>query len=250
MNARNHIVIIGATSGIAEACARLWVQDQTVDLTLVGRDPLKTEAVAADLRVRSQASIVTVMAVDFLDENKIKETVDLICLKQPVDIVLIAHGTLPDQLSAQKDLALCKQTLQINAVSPVLFAEAFAGHMEKANHGTLGIIGSVAGDRGRKSNYIYGAAKGLVARYAQGLQHRLALSNVKVVLIKPGPTDTPMTASLKSQGLKVAPLEEVAKQIVKAMSAGQAEAYVPGKWKIIMRVIQHLPSFIFQRLNI
>ena len=163
---------------------------------------------------------------------------------------MIAHGTLPDQFSAQKDLALCKQTLEINAVSPVLFAEAFVGHMEKANRGTLGIIGSVAGDRGRKSNYIYGAAKGLVARYAQGLQHRLALSNVKVVLIKPGPTDTPMTASLKSQGLKVAPLEEVAKQIVKAMSAGQAEAYVPGKWKIIMRVIQHLPSFIFQRLNI
>ena len=250
MNEKNRIVIIGATSGIAEACARLWVQDQTVDLTLVGRDPLKTEAVAADLRVRSQASIVTVMALDFLDEDKIKETVDLICLKQPVDIVLIAHGTLPDQFSAQKDLALCKQTLEINAVSPVLFAEAFVGHMEKANRGTLGIIGSVAGDRGRKSNYIYGAAKGLVARYAQGLQHRLALSNVKVVLIKPGPTDTPMTASLKSQGLKVAPLEEVAKQIVKAMSAGQAEAYVPGKWKIIMRVIQHLPSFIFQRLNI
>lgn len=250
MNAKNRIVIIGATSGIAEACARLWVQDQAVDVTLVGRDPLKTEAVAADLRVRSQASIVTMMALDFLDEDKIKETVDLICLKQPVDIVLIAHGTLPDQFLAQKDLALCKQTLEINAVSPVLFAEAFVGHMEKANHGTLGIIGSVAGDRGRKSNYIYGAAKGLVARYAQGLQHRLALSNVKVVLIKPGPTDTPMTASLKSQGLKVAPLEEVAKRIVKAMSAGQAEAYVPGKWKIIMRVIQHLPSFIFQRLNI
>lgn len=250
MNAKNRIVIIGATSGIAEACARLWVQDQAVDVTLVGRDPLKIEAVAADLRVRSQASIVKVLAVDFLDEDKIKETVDLICLKQPVDIVLIAHGTLPDQFSAQKDLALCKQTLEINAVSPVLFAEAFVGHMEKANRGTLGIIGSVAGDRGRKSNYIYGAAKGLIARYAQGLQHRLALSNVKVVLIKPGPTDTPMTASLKSQGLKVAPLEEVAKQIVKAMSAGQAEAYVPGKWKIIMRVIQHLPSFIFQRLNI
>ncbi|NBY23991.1 MAG: short-chain dehydrogenase, partial [Gammaproteobacteria bacterium] len=93
-------------------------------------------------------------------------------------------------------------------------------------------------------------AKGLVARYAQGLQHRLASSNVKVVLIKPGPTDTPMTASLKFQGLKVAPLEEVAKKIVKAMSAGQAEAYVPWKWKIIMRVIQHLPSFIFARLNI
>ena len=250
MNEKNRIVIIGATSGIAEACARLWVQDQAVDLTLVGRDPLKTEAVAADLRVRSQASTVTVMTVDFLGEDKIKETVDLICLKQPVDIVLIAHGTLPDQFSAQKDLVLCKQTLEINAVSPVLFAEAFVGHMEKANHGTLGIIGSVAGDRGRKSNYIYGAAKGLVARYAQGLQHRLAFSSVKVVLIKPGPTDTPMTASLKSQGLKVAPLEEVSEQIVKAMNAGQAEAYVPGKWKIIMRVIQHLPSFIFQRLNI
>ena len=101
------------------------------------------------------------------------------------------------------DLGLCEEALAVNGVSPALFAEAFAGPMQQANQGTLAIIGSVAGDRGRKSNYVYGAAKGLVTRYAQGLQHRLAGTNVKVVLIKPGPTDTPMTAEFEGSGSKI-----------------------------------------------
>jgi hypothetical protein len=114
----------------------------------------------------------------------------------------------------------------------------------------LALIGSVAGDRGRKSNYVYGAAKGMVTRYAQGLQHRFAGSAVKVVLIKPGPTDTPMTTHLKAQGAKLTPVEEVAKGIVDAINRGQAVAYVPGKWRLIMWVIRHLPGFVFNKLNI
>ena len=140
--------------------------------------------------------------------------------------------------------------MEINGISPVLYAEAFAKYMDGTGHGTLALIGSVAGDRGRKSNYVYGAAKGLVTRYAQGLQHRFAGTGVKIVLVKPGPTDTPMTAHLKGQGAKLASVEEVARKIVNAVDRGQAIAYVPGKWQLIMLAIRHLPSFIFNKLNI
>ena len=166
------------------------------------------------------------------------------------DIVLIAHGSLPDQQACQQDLELCDDALAVNGVSPALFAEAFAGPMQQANRGTVAIIGSVAGDRGRKSNYVYGAAKGLVTRYAQGLQHRLAGTNVKVVLIKPGPTDTPMTAQLKGKGAKLASVGDVARMIVKGIAQGKPDVYAPGKWALIMMVIRHLPRFVFNKMDI
>ena len=250
MTLQKHIVIIGATSGIAEHCARLWVQAEPVRLTLVGRNREKTEAVAADLRVRNPACEIQSMTADFLDVDSIQATVEAIVQQGSPDIVLIAQGTLPDQAECQTDLTLCRDTLEINGMSPVLFAEACAGPMEQANHGTLAIIGSVAGDRGRKSNYVYGSAKGLVSRYAEGLQHRLARSKVKVVLIKPGPTDTPMTASFKAKDMKMAPVEDVAKGIVRAVGHPVRVAYIPRKWRLIMSVIRHLPAVIFNRLNI
>jgi hypothetical protein len=125
-----------------------------------------------------------------------------------------------------------------------------AGHMEKLDAGTLIVIGSVAGDRGRKSNYVYGAAKGLVGRYVEGLQHRLAKTSVKVALVKPGPTETPMTAHLKQQGMPLAPVEDVAKAIVDGAAEGKRVVYVPRKWALVMMVIRHLPHFVFARLNI
>jgi short-subunit dehydrogenase len=138
----------------------------------------------------------------------------------------------------------------VNAVSPVLFAQAFAKQMIANNHGTIAIIGSVAGDRGRKMNYVYGAAKGLVSRYAQGMQHRLANTSVKVVLIKPGPTDTPMTSNLKAKGQKLASVEQVAQDIVKGVATGKPVVYTPSIWKIIMLVAMHLPRVIFNKLSI
>ena len=249
MEDKKRIVIIGATSAIAKHCARLWVTDTPVNLTLVGRDADKTERVAADLRVRSPHSVIQVLTVDFINPLAIQQLVDGIVDEGRVDIVLIAHGSLPDQAVCQQDLSVCHQELTINGVSPVLFAEAFAGHMQKANQGTLAIIGSVAGDRGRKSNYVYGSAKGLVTRYAQGLQHRLANTGVKVVLIKPGPTDTPMTAYLKQQG-GLAKVEDVAKLISKAIHQGKPVVYSPAKWAFIMMIIRHLPRFVFNKLEI
>lgn len=244
------IVVVGATSAIAEHCARIWVSESPSVMVLLGRDQRRTEAVAQDLRVRSPLSEVIINVIDFEDSRQIQEWVDQVCESGVPDIVLIAHGSLPDQQACQKDLNLNQQVLHLNGISAVQFAEAFAGHMEKANKGKLAIIGSVAGDRGRKSNYVYGAAKGLVTRYAQGLQHRFAKSGVQVTLIKPGPTDTPMTVSLKEKGAALASVEDVSSAIVKGVDSGAPTLYVPGKWKLIMLVIMHLPGFVFNKLNI
>jgi len=250
VSVRKKIVIVGATSAIAEHCARLWAAEGSADLVLVGRDLARLQVVADDLRVRGRDMIISTRVADFANPQKIQALADEIAAAGPPDIVLIAHGSLPDQAACQTDLMACREALEINALSPVLFAEAFAGHMERADRGTLVIIGSVAGDRGRKSNYIYGAAKGLVTRYAQGLQHRLASSAVKVVLIKPGPTDTPMTAHLKVQGVPLAPVEGVAARVVMAIAHGSRICHAPAKWGLIMMIIRHLPWFVFKKMDI
>ncbi|MDP1723457.1 MAG: SDR family NAD(P)-dependent oxidoreductase [Alphaproteobacteria bacterium] len=249
---KKRIVIIGATSAIAENCARLWVKDANIDLTLVGRNRLKTEKVAQDLRVRSPHSTIRVLETNFIDPLSIRQVVDGIIAEGPIHIVLIAHGSLPDQEVCQKNLNDCHDALVINGISPILFAEAFVAHMERVNKGILAIIGSVAGDRGRKSNYIYGSAKGLVERFAQGLQHRLALakSEVKVVLVKPGPTDTPMTAHLKGKGGNLAHVEDVANLITHGINKGKSVVYAPAKWGLIMMVIRNLPNFVFKKMDI
>lgn len=249
MNRRQRIVVIGATSVIAQECARHWARE-AVDLVLVGRDKARTEVVAADLRVRSPDSRVASMHADFLDIASIERVVRDTAAEGPVDVVLIAHGSLPDQRACQDSLALAREAVEVNGLSPVLFAEAFAALMDKAGSGSLVLIGSVAGDRGRKSNYVYGAAKGLVTRYAQGLQHRFANSGVHVMLVKPGPTDTPMTAALRSQGARLASPSEVAARIVGGVRRRARVVYAPAKWALIMQVIRHLPHWIFRRLEI
>lgn len=243
-------VIVGATSAIAEQCARQWLQRAPADLLLVGRDPARLEHVAADLQVRSPASRVRVATLDFHSPQATADLVAAASADSVPERVLIAHGLLPDQSACQRDLGQAADALWVNGASAALPAEAFAGAMQGAGRGCLGIIGSVAGDRGRKTNYVYGAAKGLVDRYAQGLQHRLAATAVRVVLIKPGPTDTPMTAHLRAQGQSLASAEAVARAIVQGMQRGTPVVYAPGIWRWIMLVIRHLPRAVFNRLEI
>ncbi len=252
MNTRKKIIVIGASSAIAHECSRLWAQDGPCDFLLVTRTVNRSESFAADLRTRHANITAKAMALCFSDVDAILALVKTATADGPVDTVLIAHGALPVQTECQKDLHAAEDALQTNGLSTVLIAEAFVSAMQRLDHGHLCIIGSVAGDRGRKSNYIYGAAKGLVERYAQGLQHRLALagSSVRVTLAKPGPTDTPMTAHLKQGGAKLASAETVARCIVKGIKAGSPVVYAPRKWQLIMAVIQHLPRFIFNRIDI
>lgn len=252
MSQPKRIVIIGATSAIAHQCSRLWAQQGPCDILLVARNAQRAEPLATDLRARGTNVTARVTELRFGDIEAIEALVLEATSSGPLDIVLIAHGSLPDQKACENDLHAAHDALLINGLSPVLIAEAFVGAMQRAGSGRLCIIGSVAGDRGRKSNYIYGAAKGLVDRYAQGLQHRLALarSPVCVTLAKPGPTDTPMTAHLKQNGAKLASAETVAEAIVKAVEAGRPVVYAPDKWALIMLIIRHLPRFIFNRLDV
>lgn len=250
MSEHKKIVIIGATSAIATHAARIWAQRGRAEFVLLGRDASRLNRVAEDLKARGAQNSAQTLVMNFTDPEEIQRVVKQVVSDRAADIVLIAHGSLGDQQRAQRDLAYAQDELMANGVSAVLFAEAFAAALESVGRGTLAVIGSVAGDRGRKSNYVYGAAKGLVTRYVQGLQHRFAGSAIKVVLIKPGPTETPMTAALVANGLKAAPVDEVAQSMIAAIDRGTSEAYVPGKWRVIMMVIRHLPRFVFNKMNI
>lgn len=244
------IVIVGATSAIAEQCARLWVQQGPVRLLLLARNRKRVEQVASDLRIRAPQSVVEVMTGNFEDAASIQSLVDGAVMHEVPHVVLIAHGFLPNQQACQDDLAQTQAAIGINAISPVLFAEGFAKILEHRGGGTLGIIGSVAGDRGRKSNYVYGAAKGLIERYAEGMQHRFAKTSINVVLIKPGPTDTPMTASMGSTVLRLASPALVAGAIVSGIERGRDVVYAPHRWWLVMLIVRNLPRFVFNKLNI
>src|SRR5262249_57600806 len=193
-------------------------------LVLVARDKAKASRIAADLAVRGPGSPTAVVETDSLDAARFAGLA-VETSSPPIDIVMVAQGMLPEQSQCEHDLALCRDTLEVNAVSPALFAEAFAGQLAKAGRGTLAIIGSVAGDRGRKANYTYGACKALVARYAEGLEHRFAGTGVSVVLIKPGPTDTPMAAAQRAKGRSLAPVENVARATVRGIQARRSLVY-------------------------
>lgn len=244
------IVIVGATSCIAEHCARLWVASNPKELILVGRDDAGLQRIAMDLSVRNPSVHVEIKTTDLLDPSIIDGVVNKLFQKALPDIVMIAHGSLPEQAKCEHDVKLVADTLKINGISPALWAESFAKRFESAGKGTIAVIGSVAGDRARKSNYVYGSAKAMIASYIEGLQHRFAGTNVHVILIKPGPTDTPMTRNFKGRGLHLAPASEVAKDIVRAIQRKKKTIYTPAKWCLIMFFIRYIPKFIFNKIDV
>ena len=246
-----NIVIVGATSSIAHHCARLWMAEKsTKSVILIGRDQEKLEMVSADLSVRNSNVKIQILSGDLINLESINKLITQSCHETIPNIVLIAHGSLAVQTECEKSLLVTNDALQINSISPVLFVEGFVAQMAPKGSGVIAVIGSVAGDRGRKSNYVYGAAKGMVDKYVQGLQHRLAKTKLSAILIKPGPTDTPMTSEMKAKGLKVASVTKVADDIVKGIQQRKPVIYTPGKWRLIMLVIIHFPRFIFNKLDI
>lgn len=247
------IVVIGATSAIALQCLYLWLQASPAQVFLLGRNPQKLKRVHDDLQARFPKSSFKYKALDFLDSDTIDSTALEICNDKFPELVMIAHGSLPNQMQCQQNLALCHEVMLINGISPALWAEAFTKNLENTSKpAKIVVIGSVAGDRGRQSNYTYGAAKCLVERYIQGLQHRLALakSALKISLVKPGPTATPMTAHLRDLERNMASVEDVAATIVNGVSKGSPLIYAPGKWFFIMTIIRHIPDFIFNKIKI
>lgn len=243
------VLIIGATSAIAHAAARLWAA-QGAALFLVGRNAVRLEANAADLKVRGAVQVATHVMNATDDAAHAPLLAAALAALGGIDIALIAHGTLPDQRACELDLALLRAEIETSGVSVCLLAQLLGNHFAARGGGTLAVIGSVAGDRGRQSNYVYGAAKGLVARFLEGLRNRLAKSGVQVLTIKPGFVDTPMTAEFEKKGLLWAQPEAIAAGILRAIDKGRDVVYLPWFWRFIMLVIRHIPERVFKRLSL
>ena len=242
------ILIIGATSAIAEATARLFAEAGDA-LYLVGRDKVKLEAVVSDLNVRG-ASATHSEVLDVLDYERHEAVINAaIDALGGLDVVLIAHGTLPDQKACEHSFDLTRKEFEINALTTISLLTHLANYFEEKRHGTIAVISSVAGDRGRQSNYIYGSAKGAVSIFLQGLRNRLHKSGVSVVTIKPGFVDTPMTLNFKKGPLWVKP-DTVAKAVFKQTFNKSREVYIPFYWRIIMQVIRLIPETLFKRMSL
>lgn len=243
---KKNVLIIGASSGMAEAVARRYAA-QGSSFVLVARSEAKLSVIASDLVARGAAGVQTLIwQGDDLEALPVlaKSAWDAL---GTVDVALIAHGTLPDQARAQSDLAYAVAQFRTNGESAIACMLALAGHFEVQGHGVLAVIGSVAGDRGRGSNYVYGAAKAAVDAFASGLRAQLFKKGVHVLTIKPGFVATPMTAELDLPAALTATPEKVAADIEKAIDSCRDVLYTPWFWAWIMRIIRFLPTAIFKR---
>jgi short-subunit dehydrogenase len=242
------ILVLGATSGIAEATCRIWAS-QGAQLFLVARNQAKLEAVALDLRARGAAYVGTAVA-DLDDTDRHAELLThAINSLTGMDVAYLAHGILGDQPRAEQDFEHAAQIIHTNFVAPVSLLTWLANFCVQRHAGTLAVISSVAGDRGRKSNYVYGASKAGLSAFLGGLRNRVDREGVTVLTIKPGPVKTAMTAAMKGSE-KFADPNKVAAVIVKAIDSNADNLYVPGLWQPIMFVIRNIPDRIFKKLNL
>ena len=242
------VLIAGATSAIAYETAKLFALEGA-ELFLVARNPAKLSVIAGDLKVRGAACVET-FVLDMTELERHQEMFDTaIKALGSLDMLLVAHGTLEDQFMLQKSVASTLQSLNTNFTSVVALLTIAANYFEERKRGCIAVITSVAGDRGRQYNYIYGTAKGGLNTFTQGLRNRLFKSGVAVVTIKPGPVDTPMTTTHKKTAV-FATSEDAGKRIHDAMLNGTDVIYVRWFWRYIMFVIVNLPEFIFKRTNL
>ena len=242
------VLIIGATSAIAEATARIFAE-RGAALHLLARNPERLAAVAKDLKLRGAAEVTQgLFEGGDIDAQEPALEAAYESLGLP-DIVLIAYGDLPDQKACEADAGRALEALTLNGTSVIALLTRLAGPMEERGEGTLAVISSVAGDRGRQSNAYYGAAKGMVSIFLSGLRNRLHDKGVQVITIKPGFVDTPMTAAFDKGPLWASP-DSIAKGIVKAIDKRKDVVYLPWFWRWIMLVIRLIPEPLFKRMKL
>jgi decaprenylphospho-beta-D-erythro-pentofuranosid-2-ulose 2-reductase len=243
------VIILGALSAIAEHAARTWAIEGA-HIILAGRQPERLKQVAGNLRVRGGVAQTWVADLAAVDAGK--SLCEMVATLQSVDIVLLAYGILGDQSKPEPDAATAQQVLVTNFISAAAWCLSAADILEHQGHGTLIVIGSVAGDRGRASNYIYGASKAGLGILVQGIAHRLARSGARAVLVKAGFVDTPMTAAVPHKGLLWSKPDAVARVIVAAAenTSTRPIVYAPWFWQWIMYVVRLLPARIMHKTNL
>src|SRR5207248_2553292 len=233
------IVVLGATSAIAQAAARIWAE-RGEDLLLVGRDPQKLEAVAADLRTRGGAVETVVHDLD-------RDHAGLVGRLGAPDVVLLAQGVFGDPSRRDRDPEYAESILRTNLISPVRLLTLLAPSLSRGS--CIAALSSVAGDRGRAKVGAYGASKAGLDSFLSALRQRLQVSGVRVLALKPGFVDTPMTAALPKTSLFASPAQ-IGRGIVRAVDSGRdAVVYLPWWWRLIMLAIKALPERVFKRLK-
>jgi len=240
------ILIVGATSAIAEATARRLAA-RGARLHLLARNAQRLEEIAADLRTRGAAVSTGILEVNDVAAHAAALEQAWASLGGTVDVALLAHGTLPDQAACDASVELALAEFATNATSTIALCIALAQRLQRG--ATLAVISSVAGDRGRASNYLYGSAKAAVTAFLSGLGQRLRPQGINVLAIKPGFVDTPMTAAFRKGALWASP-DQVGKGILRAIAARKPVAYLPGFWWAIMYVIKAIPEWLFRRIRL
>ena len=242
------VLIVGAASAIAESTARIFAE-RGDSVFLVGRKATVLESMCADLKVRGAGAV----GMHVLDVNDFSSHEAMLADAEQslggLDVVLIAHGTLSDQPKCENSVELTLQEMNTNGLSYVAILTRVATRFEAKKAGSIVVISSVAGDRGRQSNYVYGSAKALVTAFTSGLRQRLYKSGVAVITIKPGFVDTPMTAGFPKGPLWAKP-QQVAAGIVRAVDRSGTVVYLPGFWRLIMLIIRTIPESVFRRLKL
>ena len=242
------LLIIGGASAIAVEAAKLFAADGA-EILLVGRDKEKLTAVRDDLNVRG-AKNADIMIMDAADVSRHQVMLDkAVEVLGGIETVLIAYGTLSDQAACERNATEMIKEFNTNAVSVLSMLTLLANYFEERRSGTIAVISSVAGDRGRGSIYVYGAAKAAVSTFLGGLRARLSKVGVNVITIKPGLVDTPMTANIKKNSLFASP-QMVGGDIHRAIMRGTEVVYTPWFWRYVMVIIRNIPESIFKRTKL
>lgn len=237
------VLILGATSGIAEATARLYAAEGA-RLTLVARDDVRVEQLASEMLALGARECQTVV-LDLAHADATSQLADM----GEFDHIHIAYAIMPTQTVAAADLSAARSMMETNYTSTALWSLAAANLLEAQGHGSLVVLGSVAGDRGRRKNFIYASTKAGIETLVEGIAHRFAGTPMRAVVVKPGPTATAMTAD-SPPGRRMATAESVARIVRAAADRGGPVQYAPRHWWLIMLVVRALPWWLFRRANI
>lgn len=240
---KQRVLVVGATSGIAHEIASVYAQ-RGASLVLAGRNTQAIEEDAVDLRTRYRGEVEVV-----LFDAAAPVTFDALVGEAAVDIAVLCQGVMVDNEVCRSDPKAHRRMIEVNYTASAVLLEMLAEQMVERGQGAIAVVSSVAGDRGRGSNYCYGATKAALTAFADGLRGRLHGRGVHIVTVKPGPTATPMTVGLAGYS-KMADPKRVARQIVHAIDRHKNIVYTPGKWRLIMSVIRAIPEFVFKRLSI
>ena len=242
------VVILGPTSAIARAVAgELAAKGHA--LVLAGRDTEEIETIATDLRVRHAVPVHAIpWDATYFDTHAERVEACAELLDGSIEGVVLCSGYMPEQEDAQTDWDTARRTIEVTYTGSVSMLNLFATRFESQRRGFICAIGSVAGDRGRQSNYLYGSAKAGLSAYLEGLRNRMFHAGVHVLTVKPGFVDTAMTWGLDGMFLMASP-ETVGRRIVRAIEKRRNVLYVPWFWRYIMLIIRHIPESVFKRMR-